>query len=207
MSLFDDEPTPAKEKKKRKKRFSKQEWIAEQNAKPFETKDIVEYLIYLLKDRDYTSGKLKQKLRQHERFKRDQTLHQDAIDKVVEWGYVNDQNFLERLVKNLMDQNVGLGKIRDKLYQKGFSSALIEQGVSMTSEKDFFPVAMEAKRKKYGLEPVTDQKIKQRALGFLVRKGFSFQDANKALSMSEEEWEEYLSEQQGEDDPDTWGSH
>ena len=66
---------------------------------------------------------------------------------------------------------------------KGFSQHHIEIGISKASEKDFFPDVLAVKQKKYGDAPITDIKLKQKALGFLVRKGFDFDLCNRAISL------------------------
>ncbi len=193
--LFDhDEPSEVGQKKKKEKTkyVSKREWREQQLAKPVTLDDVKRYAFYLLERQDYTSGRLLQKM--NENFRRDTQFNQQALDYFVDHRYVNDEAFLERMVESLMRQDIGIGKIREKLYNKKFSGELVDKGVSMAKEKDFLPAAILIKQKKYGDEAVTDQKLKQKALGFMVRKGFDFALSRKVLESSVEELEEELEE-------------
>lgn len=167
-------------KKEKKKYVSKQEWIEKERAKPVTAEAVQKYAMYLVERRDYTEKALKRKL--DGQFARDKQFNQSVIDMIVDKGYVNDQRYMERMVENLMEQSIGVGKIKQKLYMKGFSQHHIEIGISKASEKDFFPDVLAVKQKKYGDAPITDIKLKQKALGFLVRKGFDFDLCNKAIS-------------------------
>jgi regulatory protein len=190
--LFDDEP----KKKEKKKYVSKREWREQQLAKPVTIEDVQSYAFYLLERQDYTSGRLLQKM--NENFRRDTQFNQTVLDIIVDRGFINDDSYLNRLVENLMSQNIGIGKIKEKLYNKGFSGELVDRGVSIAKEKDFFPAALSVKQKKFGDDAITDQKLKQKALGFMVRKGFDYSLSRKVVESSVEELEEELEEYNNE---------
>jgi SOS response regulatory protein OraA/RecX len=191
-SDLDPSEIAPKEKKEKKKYVSKREWMEQQLAKPVTLDDVKRYAFYLLERQDYTSGRLFQKM--NENFRRDTQFNQQAIDYFVDKNYVDDEAFLVRMVESLMRQDIGIGKIREKLYNKKFSGELVDKGISLAKEKDFLPASIQTKQKKYGDDAVTDQKLKQKALGFMVRKGFDFALSRKVLESSVAELEEELEE-------------
>lgn len=175
---------------KKKKRLSKREWLEEQRKKPVTLDEVKRYALYLLERQDYTETKLMQKLTV--RFQHNQQFNQEVVDYCREYGYINDKRFAHRYTNSLLQQKMGPSKIRQKLYNKGFSSAVIDHAMTLTAEKDYLSDALLLKQKKYGTQPISDAKEYQRAMGFLVRKGFTFDVATNALKMTEEEAAGYL---------------
>ena len=80
-------------------------------------------------------------------------------------------------------------KIKQKLYTKGFTSQIINVCVESinNTEEDYLDKALALKLKKFGELPITDEKLKQKALRHLIGQGFSYSVANKAISHSGEE--------------------
>ena len=143
------------------------------------------YALYLLGRQDYTRSKLREKICQN---------HPDAdpdkiINRLINFGYLNDESFAERYVQSLLNQKMGVPKIKQKMYAKGFPRELIDSVSSMESvyEHDFKSDALALKLRFYGAEPIVDQKIKQRAINKLLRKGFSFDVARYAVETLVEE--------------------
>ena len=121
-------------------------------------------------------------------FKDDKQFNEAALDYLIERGIVNDQRYAQRLTENFSDQNIGLNKIKEKLYAKGFSSQVINDCVNAieTSDEEYFDRALMLKIRKFGEDPIEDIKLKQKALRHLISKGFSYSIANKAVGYSEE---------------------
>lgn len=124
-------------------------------------------------------------------FKDDKQYNQPALDYLIERGIVDDNRYAQRLTESLSESNIGVNKIKEKLYAKGFSSTTINECISSieTSEEDYFDKALILKIRKFGEEPIEDIKIKQKALRHLISKGFSYAIANKAVSHSSDEYE------------------
>jgi SOS response regulatory protein OraA/RecX len=78
------------------------------------------------------------------------------------------------------------------IYLKSFSSNIIEYAMSIAKENDYFKDVLALKIKKYGESLITDGELKQKALGFPVRKAFDFGLSNKALMMNPADFEYYL---------------
>lgn len=143
------------------------------------------YAIFLLGRQDYTESKLRSKIKQ---------VHPEAepekiILKMKEYGYINDERFAERYVQSLLHSQCGMAKIKQKMYSKGFPREIIDSVSSMENvqEYDFKASALELKLKLYGEDPITDQKLKQKALNKLLRAGFDFSAARYAVETKQED--------------------
>lgn len=134
---------------------------------------------------DYSSKTLMQKANLC--FKDDKQFNELALNYMIEHGIVDDARYAERLTLSFADQNIGVGKIKEKLYKKGFSSSVISDCISNleTSDEDYLSKALILKNRKFGIEPIVDQKLKTKALRHLIAKGFSYSIANEAISYIE----------------------
>ncbi|KGJ93930.1 regulatory protein RecX [Colwellia psychrerythraea] len=138
---------------------------------------------------DYSAKTLLQKA--NLLFKDDRQYNQLALDYLIEREIVNDLRYAQRLTESFSEKNIGINKIKEKLYVKGFSSKTINECISSieTSEEDYFDKAQILKIRKFGEEPIEDIKLKQKALRHLISKGFSYAIANKAVSYTSNEYE------------------
>lgn len=137
------------------------------------------YALYLLGRQDYTCAKLREKICQ----KHPEADPDKIINRLIELGYLNDERFAERYVQSLLGQKMGVSKIKQKMYVKGFPRQIIDSVSNMENvqEHDFRSDALALKLRAYGEDPITDQKEKQRAINKLLRKGFSFDVAKYAV--------------------------
>jgi len=136
---------------------------------------------------DYSAKKLLQKA--NLLFKDDTQYNESALEYLIERDIVNDQRYAQRLTQTLSEKNIGANKIKEKLYAKGFSSHTISEciGTLETTEDDYFDKALTLKIRKFGEEPITELKLKQKALRHLIAKGFSYSIASQAVSHSSHE--------------------
>lgn len=145
------------------------------------------YLWLIGKYGDYTAKTLMQKA--NTLFKEDTSFNQDALNYLIEQGIVDDLRYAQRLAQNYSEKNIGLGKIKQKLYSKGFTSQIINECLESidNTEDDYLDKALALKVKKFGESPIVDDKLKQKALRHLIGQGFSYSIANKAISRSNNE--------------------
>lgn len=136
-----------------------------------------EYLLFLFSTKDYTEAKLREKLNQ--RFPEQQDFHEPALTRMRELGYLDERAFADRYIKSLIGQNIGVNKIKEKLYVKRFDRHVAEAAISEAFEEidNQKQEALVWRRKWFGDDAITDRKEQQKALRRLVSKGFSFQDA------------------------------
>jgi len=136
---------------------------------------------------DYSAKTLLQKA--NLLFKDDTQFNEPALAYLIERDIVNDLRYAQRLTLSFSEKNIGPNKIKEKLYAKGFSSQTISECVSAieTTDEDYFDKALTLKIRKFGEEPITELKLKQKALRHLITKGFSYSIANQAVSYSADE--------------------
>ena len=117
-------------------------------------------------------------------FKDDQQFNAAALAYLIERDIVNDLRYAQRLTASFSEKNIGLNKIKEKLYGKGFSSQTINDCVSAldTTDEDYFDKALTLKIRKFGEAPIEELKLKQKALRHLIAKGFSYAIANQVVS-------------------------
>ena len=122
-------------------------------------------------------------------FKDDKQFNEPALEYLIERDIINDLRYAKRLTASLSEKNIGANKIKEKLYTKGFSFVVINECVSAieTTDEDYFDKALILKVRKFGVEPIEDLKLKQKALRHLITKGFSYEIANKVISYSDDE--------------------
>jgi regulatory protein len=111
----------------------------------------------------------------------------EALVKLRSYNYVNDETFARTLAKDRQSfKKLGQRGLKAELKQKGISSDIITEVVEelCTDEKEL-EQAFELCEKKYrvleGKDPL--QKTKQKMLQFLIRKGYSYDIAGKAIAM------------------------
>ncbi|HHX03461.1 MAG TPA: regulatory protein RecX [Tissierellia bacterium] len=101
---------------------------------------------------------------------------QEVLDKLEEWGAINDREFARSYAQSLAHKN-GPYHIRAKLQEKGISSEIIRE---LVLEEDP-AVLKDILQKKYrDWEDISLQEAMKRQ-NFLVRRGFSFESARKAV--------------------------
>jgi len=141
------------------------------------------YGVWMLGRQDYTENKLRMKMKM--RFPESADAIEGVLQSLIDDDSLNDKRFIKRLVSSYIESGqLGPSAMTSKLYQKGFNKADIQSSMSLdiVQEHNFFDKALIFKIKHYGEAPIIDQNEKRRALGKLVRKGFSFSDSLKAIS-------------------------
>lgn len=101
-----------------------------------------------------------------------------AIERLTEYGWVNDEEYGKALVKNLRNKGYGKAYISNKLREKG-----IEREICQEVTEDFQPDY--ERMKKYIGSKIKDENpdraiIKKISDG-LLRKGFSYEQIKNAL--------------------------
>jgi regulatory protein len=124
-------------------------------------------------------------------FKEDKQYNQAALDYLIERKIVDDQRYAQRITESLLEKNIGPNKIKEKLYTKGFSAQLIDNCITNITfnDDDYFIKALTLKKRKFGNTPITDIKLKQKALRHLIAKGFSYTIANKVINHCNDDYD------------------
>lgn len=131
----------------------------------------------LLSRRDHASGELLTKLRQ----KGYAEGAQSAIEKLAEYGYIDDLRFAENYANELQRlKGFGKRRIEQELYKKGVSRDIISQ-VTDGIESDSEEIA-DILEKKYGRYLDTDKGV-NRAINGMMRMGYGYSQIKTALEI------------------------
>lgn len=139
--------------------------------------------MHLLYDMGRTESQLRTKLKQG-------GYVEDAVEAAIRYvksfGYINDMEYARSFIDSRKDR-----KSKKELYaallQKGVPAEIVEQVFEEADygEKDSRQ-AIEALMRKKSYNPETaDVKEKQKMMGYLMRKGFSYQDVRNVLQVCE----------------------
>ncbi|WP_077288189.1 regulatory protein RecX [Cognaticolwellia aestuarii] len=161
-----------------------------QDAKPqvISYDRVKSYMLWMIERYgDYSAKTLLQKA--NLLFKDDTQFNEPALAYLIERDIVNDLRYAQRLTASFAEKNIGVNKIKEKLYTKGFTSPTINECISAlaTTDEDYFEKALTLKVRKFGEGPIEELKLKQKALRHLIAKGFSYSIANQVIGYSAEQ--------------------
>lgn len=103
-----------------------------------------------------------------------------VLDRMVRAGYVNDQRFAEGLVSSLGRRGQSARLIALKLRQKGVEQDCAVDALAHTALPDLEAAQILVRKRKLGANP----ERRNKDLACLMRAGFSFDVAKKALAHS-----------------------
>ena len=134
--------------------------------------------MHLLTDMGRTEAQLRTKLMQGGY---PQNITEEAIKYVKSFGYINDREYARNFVESRKDK-----KSRRELYaalcQKGLASELIEEVLEECFDKEDSIKAIKTLLRKKDFHPETaDLKEKQKVMGYLLRKGFQYEEIKSAV--------------------------
>lgn len=131
--------------------------------------------------RDYSRSEITRKLRRKFGEEVDVAV---VLDWLEEHRFLDENRYLEVLIRSAIDRGHGLLRLRQDLRQRGIAAALIDQALS-SLEVDWFAQARALRERRFGHKPVTDQKEKARQLRYLQYRGFTGEQCFHALEIRE----------------------
>jgi len=153
-------------------------------AKALETEaDIRNAAIGLLARREYSRAELWRKLSPRVE---EAALLEQALDRLQEAGYQSDERFAEIFTRSRLSSGYGVQRVRQELRQKGIDAELVVQALE-AAEFDGSAQALDICRRRFGEQPPDSPKEYARRMRFLVNRGFSFDEAKKAINAAAEE--------------------
>lgn len=166
--------------------------IAEDNRIDEEVYDILRKLVikraklramHLLSDMGRTESQLRTKLKQGGY--PDEAV-EEAVRYVKSFGYINDAEYVRSFIDSRKEKK-SKKEIYAALKQKGVDSDIIEQVFEeMDYGEEDSRQAIEALMRKRNYNPDTaDLKEKQKLMGYLMRKGFRYEDVNSVLNSAD----------------------
>ncbi|MDN2662048.1 regulatory protein RecX [Psychromonas sp. 14N.309.X.WAT.B.A12] len=129
-----------------------------------------------LSRRDHSQAELLKKL---QRKTDNQQWIEAVIKECVDFKYLDDQRFAHSFLRSAQNKGHGITRIKQDLTLKGINESLIKQAMQ-ESEFNYNESAQRLLANKYH-EAIVTQHLKQKAMGFLQTKGFSFDIINSAI--------------------------
>ena len=111
-----------------------------------------------------------------------------VIERLKDDGYIDDALYVDCYIRDRMKFNpMGRHRIKMELEQKGIKRDLVENSSEYLAidEKEVIEGILETKLK--GCD-ISEEKQKRRLLGYLVRRGFSFEAINQVLARHRERY-------------------
>lgn len=104
-------------------------------------------------------------------------------------GYINDENYAEELLEYYNNKKFGKSRIRTEMIKKGLSREIIDD-ILEDFENDDKKVQQLLERR-YSVEELQDKKIKNRAISYLLRQGYSYDEIFRQIRKYTEEYDEF----------------
>lgn len=135
--------------------------------------------VSLLAFGDNTAKKLSDKLRQ-KGFSKEAAA--EAVRFCVEKRYIDEEDQLKRLMELLCEKKkYGLRRIRQEVWQKGFSEEIVKSYFEEFAAELDFDAAVYDRVKRLGIDAFSTQEKKKKHISSLLRYGFSMDEINGAL--------------------------
>jgi regulatory protein len=135
--------------------------------------------VSLLAFGDNTAKKLSDKLRQ-KGFSRDAAA--EAVRFCVEKRYIDEEDQLKRMMELLCERKkYGLRRIRQEVWQKGFSEEVLKAHFEENAAELDFDAAVYDRVKRLGKDAFSTPEQKKKHVSSLLRYGFSMDEINGAL--------------------------
>jgi regulatory protein len=180
--------------------------MEKRNPKPL--KPITDYATAILARREHSTTELRRKLTTKGYPKPEVA---DLITLFLEKNYLNDERYAEARARTRAHHSKwGEGRIKQELAQQGVAKETTQKTLSELSEtEDWLATATKLLQRKFTkpLPEITSQNPalrqqarkelqaeKSRRLNFLIRRGFSFQQAQQALGLSQEDLDDTFEE-------------
>ena len=107
---------------------------------------------------------------------------------MIKKGYINDENYAEELLEYYSGKGFGKSRIRSEMLKKGISGSIINN--VLESFHNDSSVIADILEKRYKREELSDPKIKNRAVSYLLRQGYSYDEIFSQLRLYVEDYDE-----------------
>lgn len=110
----------------------------------------------------------------------------EAVDRLVDDGYLSDARFAEAFVRQRCEQGQGPVKIRAALAERGVDEALAQDALDQQAV-DWLEQARAARLKRFGARPPADLKERARQARFLAGRGFEAEQVYRVVDSRDDE--------------------
>lgn len=111
-----------------------------------------------------------------------------TVARLEELGLQSDQRFLESKVRQRVNAGHGPNRAQYDLAKHGLAENAIDSEVEAKGDK-WWRAAYDLVERRYGTGPL-DLKSRQKAVGMLLRRGFTYDQAQGVLRRPREDWEQ-----------------
>lgn len=146
-----------------------------------------QYALRLLAARDYTSARLKEKLRSREFSESDLN---EAVARLEAENWVSDRRYAERFAESALASGRYVGpRLRMELRRRGIPDDLVSEVIGRLAEEydegREVRAVLERRFPRFSYAAASD-KDKRRVLGFLQRRGFGLSAIMRAMKEAEQ---------------------
>ncbi|WP_194842671.1 regulatory protein RecX [Endozoicomonas sp. OPT23] len=106
-----------------------------------------------------------------------------VIEELAVDNMQNDLRFAESFVHSRINKGHGPVRISAELRQKGIGQEVVSEVVPDSGDDFWFEMAIEAKERKFAGKAAKDHKEKAKQMRYLVYRGYTSQQAIKALAV------------------------
>ena len=143
--------------------------------------------MYLLGTRDYSSRELLEKLMKN--YSRETC--EEAVSQMKEYGYLDDRRYAGKLARKFVEvRKYGKNRAKMMMIQKGLGPSIADEALSRYSADDMVEEITAIIEKKYMDKLSADgnegMKEMQKVMAALARRGYSYEDIKKAVSLVKE---------------------
>ena len=108
-----------------------------------------------------------------------------VVERLRREGYLNDAAFAEQWVLSREERGMGARRLSQELHRKGVDDALVQHAISGMTEEDTQRHAAEQAKKLIGrTHGKTPQDVRRKVLAALVRRGYSWAEAQRAFAQN-----------------------
>lgn len=144
------------------------------------SKTPMDYALRVLTRKDYFEKEMFDKIEEH--FGREQA--QETIERLKEYGYVNDEKCREQLIASRIRNGYGIFRIKQELNEKGVSDDLSDiDNIAEKHHIDRPAILADAVRRYIETKKAeTPYEMKQKCVAHFYRKGHPFADVEKIIN-------------------------
>ena len=111
---------------------------------------------------------------------------EETVNCMVELGYINDEDYAERYIKDAVEfKKHGIMRIKQDLRKKGIDRDIIDNVIG-NIDIDNGETLQKLIEQRCKLLNISDPKQKNRLIGFLVRRGYRYDEIYSVLREMEE---------------------
>lgn len=105
---------------------------------------------------------------------------EEAVEKLCDYGYLNDERYARLYISCNADKK-GLRRIKSELRQKGIDCTLMTELSEDMDVDEIYAIEQMLTRRYEGIN-LEDERERRRLYAFFSRRGFSYENINKAVN-------------------------